>query len=104
MTADPKSGAYVYFNSAIESDYSQMLIKINHEEAYPEEGFCSVTKNDTMGKVKWLMVITKSMCFDMIGSIVCQKRQQQKMNALINLLKEQQYFLIVDIICSNFQF
>ena len=43
MIADPKTGAYVYFNSAIESDYSQMLIKINHEEAYPKEGFCSVT-------------------------------------------------------------
>ena len=43
MIADPKSGAHVYFNSAIESDYSQMLIKINHEEAYPNEGFCSVT-------------------------------------------------------------
>ena len=42
MIADPKSGAYVYFNSGMESGYTQMLVKISHEEAYPKDGFCSV--------------------------------------------------------------
>merc|ERR1719167_90748 len=55
-----------------------------------------------MGKVKWLMAIAKSMYFDTIGFFVCQNRQQRKMNALINLLEEQQHFVIVNTICNQF--
>ena len=42
MTAVPGSGAYVYFNSAMDSYYSQMFIKISDVEIYPKDGPGSV--------------------------------------------------------------
>ena len=42
MTAVPGSGAYVYFNSAMDSYYSQMFIKISDVEIYPKDGPDSV--------------------------------------------------------------
>ena len=42
MAAVPKSGAYVYFNSAMESNYSQMIVQISSVEIYPKDGPSSV--------------------------------------------------------------
>ena len=42
MQAKPKIGAHVYFNSAIDTGFSQMFIKIKTEEMYPKNGPCSV--------------------------------------------------------------
>ena len=42
MSADPKSGAYVYFKSVRASGFNQMFIRINDQEMYPKSGPCSV--------------------------------------------------------------
>ena len=43
MRADPKTGAYVYFNSAIEAGWTEMFVKIGAwKKLYPNEGPCSV--------------------------------------------------------------
>ena len=42
MAAVPKSGAHVYFKSAMDSLYSQMFIKISDVEIYPKDGPGSV--------------------------------------------------------------
>ena len=43
MTSKPKTGAYVYFNSAIEAGWTEMFVKIGKwEKLYPNEGPCSV--------------------------------------------------------------
>ena len=44
MQAKPKDRAYVYFKSAIETGFSQMVIKMKMEEMYPKDGPCSVEK------------------------------------------------------------
>ena len=42
MNADTKSGGYVYFNSAIETGFSQMFMKIVHYDMYPKDDCRSV--------------------------------------------------------------
>jgi len=45
MTANPKTGAHVYFNSAIEAGWTEMFVKIGKwEKLYPNEGPCSVAE------------------------------------------------------------
>jgi len=45
MTANPKTGAHVYFNSAIEAGWTEMFVKIGKwEKLYPNEGPFSVAE------------------------------------------------------------
>ena len=42
MTAEPPSGAYVYFKSALASGFTLMFIEIADAEMYPKNSVCSV--------------------------------------------------------------
>ena len=44
MCTDPKSKAHAYFNSAIETGFTELLIKLDFSHIYPKEGPCSVSK------------------------------------------------------------
>ena len=42
MNSDTRGGGYVYFNSAIDTGFSQMFIKIVHYDMYPKDSCRSV--------------------------------------------------------------
>ena len=42
MEATPKTGAYVYFNAALETGYTEMFIKIDTHDMYPQNDCRSV--------------------------------------------------------------
>ena len=44
MCAIPKSAAHAYFNSAMETGFTDLLIKLDLSQIYPKEGPCSVNK------------------------------------------------------------